>query len=126
MGGGKRLYDALAADGRVATQGILFDTGSDRIRPESTPTLREIGTMLTEHADLRLAIEGHTDNVGNAASNQSLSEKRAAAVAQYLASAHGIDASRVVAKGLGDTKPAAANTTPEGRQTNRRVELVKM
>ena len=65
--GGKKLYDALAEKGRVATQGIYFDTGSDRIRPESTPTLKEIGTMLKDHPDLKLTIEGHTDNVGSAA-----------------------------------------------------------
>ena len=62
--GGKKLYDAIAAPGRVATQGIYFDTGSDRIRPESSRTLKEIGAMLKEHPDLKLAIEGHTDNVG--------------------------------------------------------------
>ena len=69
--GGKKLYDALAASGRVATQGILFDVNSDRIRGESTPTLKEIGDMLAQHADLQLTIEGHTDNTGTAAGNQS-------------------------------------------------------
>lgn len=122
--GGRELYDALSADGRVATQGILFDTGSDRIKPESTPTLQEIADMLTQHADLKLTIEGHTDNVGSAASNKSLSEQRAAAVKTYLVS-KGIDAARIETAGLGDTKPAAPNTTPEGRQQNRRVELVR-
>ncbi|MBV5325341.1 MAG: OmpA family protein, partial [Rhodospirillaceae bacterium] len=68
--GGKKLYDALAEKGRVTTQGIYFDTGSDRIRPESTPTLKEIVAMLNDHADLKLTVEGHTDNVGNAAANQ--------------------------------------------------------
>ena len=123
--GGKELYDALVADGRVSTQGILFDTGSDVIKPHSTPTLEEILAMLKDHADLKLAIEGHTDNVGDAAANQSLSEKRAAAVKAYLVS-KGIEASRLESKGLGATKPKAANDTAEGRQTNRRVELVKM
>ncbi len=123
--GGKKLYDALAEKGRVATQGIYFDTGSDRIRPESTPTLKEIAAMLNDHADLKLTIEGHTDNVGNAASNQTLSEKRAAAVVAYL-TAQGIDAARLSAKGLGATKPTDSNDTPEGRQNNRRVELVRM
>jgi len=61
--GGKPLYDAIMADGRVATHGILFDTGSDRIRGESKPTLDMIGQMLKDHADLKLTIEGHTDNV---------------------------------------------------------------
>ena len=122
--GGRELYDALSADGRVATQGILFDTGSDRIKPESTPTLQQIADMLTQHADLRLTIEGHTDNVGNAASNKALSEQRAAAVKAYLVS-KGIDAARIETAGLGDTRPAAPNASPEGRQQNRRVELVK-
>ena len=124
--GGKKLYDALAESGRVATQGIYFDTGSDRVRPESSPTLKEIAAMLEEHEDLKLTIEGHTDNVGAAAANQQLSEKRAAAVKAALVSSYGVDAGRLESKGLGATKPTAKNDTPEGRQTNRRVELVKM
>lgn len=124
--GGKKLYDVLTANGRVATQGILFDVGSDVIRPESTPTLKEIGEMLQQHADLKLTIEGHTDNVGSVPANQTLSDKRAAAVRQFLIGTYQIDAVRLVSKGFGSTKPAAPNTTPEGRQTNRRVELVKM
>jgi outer membrane protein OmpA-like peptidoglycan-associated protein len=123
---GKKIYDALAASGRVATQGIFFDTGSDRIRPESTPTLKEIGQMLTEHADLKLTIEGHTDNVGSSQANHDLSHKRAKAVAQYLVDKHGVDASRLQSTGFGDKKPTTKNDTPEGRQQNRRVELVKM
>lgn len=125
MAGGRRLYDDIAASGRVATQGIFFDTGSDVIKPESSPTLKEIAAMLTEHADLSLTIEGHTDNVGGAAANLTLSEKRAAAVKASLVSSYGIDASRLTTKGLGDTKPATKNDTAEGRQQNRRVELVK-
>ena len=123
--GGRALYDALAEKGRVATQGIYFDTGSDRLRPESTPTLTEIGTMLVEHPELKLTIEGHTDNVGDAAANTALSEKRAAAVKAYLVSRHKVDATRLTARGLGASKPAAPNTSAEGRQQNRRVELVK-
>jgi OOP family OmpA-OmpF porin len=124
--GGSPMYDALMADGRFATQGILFDTGSDRIRPESTPTLKEIGDMLCEHADLRLLIEGHTDNVGTPETNQGLSERRAAAVRGFLIEAYKIDDGRLEAKGFGATTPAATNDTPEGRQQNRRVELVKL
>ncbi|MDZ7629893.1 MAG: OmpA family protein [Gemmatimonadaceae bacterium] len=124
--GGRKLYEALAADGRVATQGIYFDTGSDQIRPESTPTLKEIAAMVAEHEGLRLGIEGHTDNVGAPAANLDLSKRRAAAVKAYLVSTLNVDASRLEATGLGSTKPAQPNTTPEGRQTNRRVELVKL
>jgi OOP family OmpA-OmpF porin len=123
--GGKKLYDLISTKGRASTQGILFDVGSDHIRGESTPTLAEIGDMLKTHPTLKLTIEGHTDNVGSAASNQALSEKRAAAVKQFLVSSYGIDATRLKSVGYGATKPVAPNTTDEGRQNNRRVELVK-
>ena len=124
--GGQPLYDALLANGRVATQGIFFDVGSDHIRPESAPTLAMIGAMLKDHGDLKLTIEGHTDNTGSPPANKALSEKRAAAVKAYLTSSFGIAAERLGSMGLGDTKPAASNGTSEGRQQNRRVELVKM
>jgi outer membrane protein OmpA-like peptidoglycan-associated protein len=110
----------------VATHGILFATGSAEIQGESTPTLKEIGQMLAAHTDLRLTIEGHTDNTGSAATNQTLSEQRAAAVKHYLATHFDVDAARLDAKGFGASKPVASNDTPEGRQQNRRVELVKM
>jgi len=125
LAGGKELYDALEADGRVATQGIYFASGSDNIQPESTPTLVEIADMLKKHPDLDLLIEGHTDNVGNPASNLALSQRRAAAVRQVLIDTYKIDGNRLTTQGFGDTVPAAPNTTPEGRQQNRRVELVK-
>ncbi len=123
--GGKKLWDGLMANGRVATQGILFDVSSDRIRGESTPTLNEIGDMLKQHADLNITIEGHTDNTGTPTGNQTLSEKRAASVRQYLIDNYQIDAGRLKSAGFGSTKPVASNDTPEGRQNNRRVELVK-
>lgn len=124
MAGGRTLYDAIAADGRVATQGILFDTGSDILRPESTPTLTAIAGMLEKHPDLALRIEGHTDAVGDDDANRALSERRAAAVVAYL-TGRGIQAARLEAAGLGETAPVADNDTPEGRQANRRVELVR-
>ena len=123
-GGGLDLYDQLARDGRVATQGILFATGSDRLRPESTPVLKEIVAMLEEHSDLTLRIEGHTDDVGDEASNQELSERRAAAVKAWLVESGQIAEGRLVTAGLGESKPAMAGTTPEARAQNRRVELI--
>ncbi|NNG15136.1 MAG: OmpA family protein [Gemmatimonadales bacterium] len=124
--GGRELYDVLEEEGRVTTQGILFDTGSDRIRPESTPTLEQMGDMMTDHPDLRIAIVGHTDAVGDDASNQSLSERRAASVRRYLIETYGIDQSRLEDQGKGETEAVADNDTPEGRQQNRRVELIKL
>jgi outer membrane protein OmpA-like peptidoglycan-associated protein len=120
------LYDALAANGRWATQGILFETGKAELKPESRPVLKEIAATLKEHADLKILIEGHTDNVGQAVANLALSEARAAAVKAALVSEFGADAGRISTAGLGDTKPAAPNTTPEGRAQNRRVEVVKL
>ncbi len=125
LAGGRELYDALEENGRVATQGIYFASGSDQIRPESTPTLVEIAAMLKDHPDLDILIEGHTDNVGNAAANLALSDRRAAAVRTVLIDTYKIDGNRLTTKGFGDTVPAKPNTTPEGRQANRRVELVK-
>jgi OOP family OmpA-OmpF porin len=125
LAGGRELYDALEENGRVATQGIYFASGSDQIRPESTPTLVEIAAMLKDHPDLDLLIEGHTDNVGTPASNLALSDRRAAAVRLVLVDTYKIDGNRLTTIGFGDTVPAVPNTTPEGRQQNRRVELVK-
>jgi len=124
--GGADLYDRLATEGRVATQGILFDVDSDRIRPESTPTLKEIGEMLQEHPDLRISIEGHTDSDGEEAYNLDLSTRRAAAVREFLIKDYDVDPGRLESEGFGESVPAAPNNTPEGKQQNRRVELVKM
>jgi hypothetical protein len=119
------LYDALAARGRWATQGILFATAKAELQPESRPVLKEIATTLGEHPDLRILIEGHTDNVGAAAANLKLSDARAAAVKAALVSQFGIAEDRITTTGLGDTSPAVPNTTPAGRAQNRRVEVVK-
>ena len=119
------LYDALAAKGRWVTQGILFATGKADVQPESRPVLKEIAATLKQHADLKILIEGHTDNVGSPASNLALSDARAAAVKTALVGAFGVDGSRITTKGLGDTKPSVPNTSSAGRAQNRRVEVVK-
>jgi OOP family OmpA-OmpF porin len=119
------MASAIAASGRVAIHGILFDTGKDVIKPESNAVLAEIAALLKADAGLKLRIEGHTDNVGKAADNLDLSRRRAEAVKRWLAG-QGIAASRLEASGLGDTKPSAANASEDGRAKNRRVELVRM
>lgn len=119
------LYDRISTNGRATTYGILFNAGSDHIRDSSTPTLAGIGDMLKAHPELELTIEGHTDNVGSAAANQKLSDKRAAAVKTYLVNTFAIDAARLKSVGYGATRPISPNTTAEGRQDNRRIELVK-
>lgn len=118
------LYATLNRTGEVTTRGILFDSDSDRLRPESTPVLQELVKALTDHAELRVVIEGHTDGQGDDARNQSLSERRAAAVATYV-TGQGVAAARVTAVGKGETTPVADNATSEGRQQNRRVVIRK-
>ena len=112
-------------DRRWTTQGILFDTGKSDIKPESTPTLKEIAATLKQHPELKIEVQGHTDNVGKPDANLKLSQARADAVKQALTTEYGINASQLTAKGYGDTKPATDNKTAEGRANNRRVELVK-
>ena len=119
------LYDALAAKGRWVTQGILFATGKAEVQPESRPVLKEIAITLKQHPDLKILIEGHTDNVGSPASNLTLSDARAAAVKAALVADFRVDGDRITTRGLGDTKPSVPNTTSAGRAQNRRVELVK-
>ncbi len=118
------LSDEINKSGRVAVYGIHFDTGKATIQPDSENVLGEIVKLLQQNPDLKLRVEGHTDNQGNAAANQTLSEKRAQAVVAWLV-AHEVSASRLTAVGLGQTKPVADNSTPEGRTKNRRVDLVK-
>lgn len=121
----KSIYDALETDGRWATQGILFDTGKSEVKPESTPTLAQIAATLKEHPELAVEIQGHTDTVGKPDANLKLSQARAEAVKTALTGEYGVSAGQLTAKGYGDTRPAADNATPEGRATNRRVELLK-
>jgi len=123
--GGKEIQSALDTDGKIVTHGILFDTGSDRIRPESLPTLKGILALLEKDPALKFSIEGHTDNQGGKGVNQPLSERRAAAVKEWLAG-KGIAADRLRTKGYGDSKPIDKNDSPEGRANNRRVEFLKI
>lgn len=116
---GDPLYDALMADGVYTTRGILFDVNSDRLRPESTPTLVELATMLERNGAMAIEIEGHTDSDGDDASNLDLSQRRAQAVVDYL-TAQGISASRMTPIGKGESEPVADNATPAGKQENRR------
>lgn len=124
--GGRDLYEAIAAQGRVAVHAILFDTDAATIRPESADTLAGIAQMLKEHPDLRLMIEGHTDSTGDFDHNMDLSRRRAESVMQWLVERDGVDRGRLRTNGLGPTYPSDSNDTEAGRQQNRRVELVRI
>jgi len=101
---------------------VTFDTNMADIRPAFYEVLNSVVLVLKEYDKTIIEIAGHTDSTGSEASNQKLSERRAASVGNYL-TAQGIDSRRVVPQGFGARSPIASNTTAEGRQQNRRVEL---
>lgn len=117
------LLDALEKDGFIAIY-INFDTGKSDLKTDGTATVKEIAAMLKQAPDLKIGIEGHTDNVGTAASNLKLSDARAKSVMDAVVNA-GIAKDRLTSKGLGQTAPIADNRSEDGRAKNRRVELVK-
>jgi outer membrane protein OmpA-like peptidoglycan-associated protein len=119
------LADDLAKRGHSALYGIYFDTGKAEVKPESEPALSEVAKLLKQDPGLNLIVAGHTDNVGDFASNMDLSKRRAQAVAQTLTTKYGVMASRLNAQGLGPCAPIASNGDDAGRARNRRVELVR-
>ncbi len=123
--GNKPVADPFA-NGKFVTYGIYFDSGSDVVKAESAPVLRQLATFLEKNAAVKVEIDGHTDNEGTAAGNLDLSKRRAASVAKVLAEQFKIAADRFKTDGLGDTKPVASNDKPEGRAMNRRVEFSKL
>jgi outer membrane protein OmpA-like peptidoglycan-associated protein len=102
---------------------VLFDTGSFTLKPGAREKLAKISGILLAHPGLTMQIEGHTDSVGGDEFNQTLSERRAGSVRDFLAE-NGVPGSSITARGFGKTQPVASNDTAEGRQRNRRVELV--
>ena len=117
------LLAALAADGRATVNGIFFDTGLSVVKPESAPALAEVAKLLAQEPALRLRVVGHTDSTGALDANQKLSQARAEAVVQALATEHKVAAARLTAHGVGPLAPAASNRAEEGRARNRRVEI---
>ncbi len=102
---------------------VLFDSGSYTLKPGAREKLAKISGIVLAYPGLNLQIEGHTDNVGGEDFNQQLSERRAASVRDFLVQ-QGVTAASITARGLGKTQPVASNESAEGRQQNRRVELV--
>lgn len=106
-----------------AMLGIQFETGKDVIKKESNVILNQIARVLMENPTYTIEVQGHTDNVGSVELNNELSDKRAHAVRIYLIE-KGIGADRITAKGYGDSRPVASNSTAQGRTKNRRVEFI--
>jgi outer membrane protein OmpA-like peptidoglycan-associated protein len=115
----------LARSGRVDVYGIYFDNASATLKPESGPVLKEIADALGKNPTWKLGVEGHTDNVGDDASNMRLSQARAGSVKEALVKRFGIDASRLATAGFGASRPKESNSSVKGRARNRRVELVR-
>jgi outer membrane protein OmpA-like peptidoglycan-associated protein len=112
---GDRLYVALPS-------GILFDVDKDQVKPEARNSLATAADVLIKYPDTYVAVEGHTDSTGSHEYNQGLSERRAMRVRDVLAQS-GVPPGRLSIRGYGETDPIADNSTPEGRQLNRRVQL---
>ena len=102
---------------------VLFDTADATLKPGAQQNLNEIARVMREHPDATVTVEGYTDNQGSFAYNRMLSDQRAQAVKQALMQS-GVDASRITARGYGQGYPVASNDNPEGRQLNRRVQIV--
>jgi len=118
----EKVPEEVVARVNLAAKNIHFETASATIKQESFSDLDTIVEILMDYPTVDALVEGHTDDVGDDAANMTLSQKRAAAVKQYIEN-KGIDAMRLTAKGYGETQPVAKNDTPEGRQLNRRVEV---
>ena len=121
----REMKDKLDSQGRVAIYGIHFDFDKADLKPGSEKVLLEMVKLMKDNPGLQVEIQGHTDNVGQRAYNQQLSEQRATTVRSFL-SLYGIAPERITVRGFGPHRPVADNRTEEGRALNRRVELKKL
>lgn len=120
------LKNGLETDGHIAVYGIVFDTGKATLKPESAGALQQVKALMDANPQLKLYVVGHTDDVGDAGANMTLSNERAAAVLNELTTKYGVVATRLRAMGVGPYVPIASNRVEAGRAKNRRVELVEM
>ena len=116
----------LMSEGKYVTNGILFDTNSDQIKPESAGLMKEIAVALKENPDAKFKIIGHTDNQGSADANLALSKRRAESVKKSLEDDYGVKGSSLQTDGKGAAQPIAENESVIGKAQNRRVEFVKI
>jgi len=119
-----QMMEALNADGSIALYGILFDFDKATLQQASAKQLQDVLMLLHTNYDLRLEIQGHTDDDGSADYNLQLSHRRAESVRQYLL-LFGVEPSRLQAKGYGESMPVVPNNSEENKAKNRRVELVR-
>ncbi|WP_111670951.1 OmpA family protein [Algoriphagus litoralis] len=115
----------LEETGLLEATGIYFETGSDEIKPESYPTLRQIADFMIKSGG-SFTIAGHTDNIGEKEANRLLSESRASSVRKTLVKTYGVDTNQLASIGFGQRYPVYPNDTPEGRAKNRRVDIINL
>jgi outer membrane protein OmpA-like peptidoglycan-associated protein len=120
------MASAIAAKGKVAIYGIHFASNSDEIMDTSAPAFKQLANLFTQQPTLNLYVVGHTDSQGEEGYNQQLAEKRAKAVIKELVQQYKVAPARLQARGVGELVPVSTNQASEGRQLNRRVELVQM
>jgi outer membrane protein OmpA-like peptidoglycan-associated protein len=123
-GDAARVGVALVAEGRAALDDLVFDSGSATLSDGDYASLAEVAAWLKANPDGTIALVGHTDAAGSLAANIALSKRRAETVEQALIDRFGADGGRIVAEGVGFLAPRATNETEEGRQKNRRVEVI--
>ncbi len=124
--GGVDLRRQLISEGEVSTNGILFDSGSANIQPQSMGIILQISQVLQQEAGMNLKIVGHTDADGSDDSNMQLSKQRAEAVKNALVNVYNVDAGRLSTEGKGESEPVGDNSTPDGKAQNRRVVFKKI
>ncbi|MBS9461876.1 OmpA family protein [Flagellimonas sp. 389] len=123
--GGMDLRRKLISEGKISTNGILFESGSANIQPQSMGIIRQVSQVLQQEEGMTLKIVGHTDSDGSDENNLSLSRKRAEAVKNALVSVYGISSNRLLFEGKGESEPVGDNNTVDGKAQNRRVEFIK-
>ena len=120
------MRNKLLTEGKLISYGILFDVNSDKLKPESFATIKEMAQVLKDNPTLKIKIIGHTDSDGDDASNLDLSKRRAASVKTVLNKTWSIDAARIETDGKGETAPLAPNDSGINKAKNRRVEFIKL
>lgn len=124
--GGEDLRRKLLSEGKISTNGILFDSGSANIKPQSLGIVLQVSQVLLQDDNMKLTIVGHTDADGNSDANMTLSKQRAESVKNALVNLYNISPDRLQTDGKGASTPVADNTTPDGKAQNRRVEFIKI
>lgn len=120
------MRNKLLTEGKLISYGILFDVNSDKLKPESQPVIKEIGTVLKDNPAVKIKIIGHTDADGTDAANLDLSKRRSQSVKNELIETYKIEASRIETDGKGESLPLAPNDSSINKAKNRRVEFIKL